>query len=123
MSDDGTLVYVRGTSAYGFRELAIWVDRDGRQERIDAEPPHNYISAQISPDGRRIALMAFDEEFDTWIWDVERETLQRLTFGPDLNILTDLVTGRPADRFSAGPDEREGGLLAGRGRIRGPGAS
>ena len=103
VADDGTLVYVRGTSATAVRGLR-WVDRDGRQERINA-PPHNYLSAQISPDGRRIALMAFDEEFDTWIWDVERETLQRLTFGPDLNFSPIWSPDGRRIAFSAGPDE------------------
>jgi serine/threonine-protein kinase len=103
VAGNGTLAYVRGTSATAVRAL-LWVDREGRAERINA-PPHNYLSAQISPDGRRIALMAFDEEFDTWIWDVERETLQRLTFGPDLSVSPIWSPDGRQVAFSAGPNE------------------
>jgi Tol biopolymer transport system component len=39
----------------------------------------------LSPDGRRAALGADDEESDVWIFDVERGALTRLTFGPSLD--------------------------------------
>ena len=84
ISEDGTLVYARGTVAGGGRTL-VWVDREGRQEPINV-PSRNYLYAQLSPDGTRVALADFDEELDTWIWDLERETLQRLTFDPDFNV-------------------------------------
>jgi serine/threonine-protein kinase len=84
VSEDGTLVYVSGSVAEGGRTL-VWVDREGRQEPINV-PSRNYIFAQLSPDGTRVALADFDEETDTWIWDLERETLQRLTFDPEFNV-------------------------------------
>jgi serine/threonine-protein kinase len=83
VSGDGTLVYLRGDLAT-FRNTLVWVDRSGREEPI-AVPPRNYIYAQLSPDDTRVALDSRDEEEDIWVFDLERQTLQRLTFDPGLN--------------------------------------
>jgi Tol biopolymer transport system component len=84
---DGTLVYVTGEAAQELSRL-VWVDRsNGRETLIDA-PPRNYQYLQLSPDGSRIALDSRDEESDIWIFDLARETLQRLTFDPGLNRAT-----------------------------------
>jgi serine/threonine-protein kinase len=40
---------------------------------------------QLSPDGQRLALDIREDENDIWIWDLERLSLQRLTFDPELN--------------------------------------
>ena len=79
VSDSGALVYVSG-SYQGDRTLA-WVDRDGREEWLAAEP-RAYTYPRISPDGGRLALDVRDQEHDIWIWDFARETLTRLTFAP-----------------------------------------
>jgi Tol biopolymer transport system component len=79
----GTLAYVSGTDRTA-RHSLVWVDRDGREELIDA-PVRNYQYAQLSPDGTRVALDSRDEENDIWIFDLARETLQRLTFDPGAN--------------------------------------
>ncbi len=65
------------------REL-VWVDRDGREEVLAAEP-RAYVYPRISPDGSRLALDVRDQENDIWIWDFTRETLRRLTFAPELD--------------------------------------
>jgi serine/threonine-protein kinase len=57
----------------------VWVDRDGREETIDA-PPRAYMYARVSPDGTRVALDVRDQESDIWVWNVAGETLTRLTF-------------------------------------------
>ena len=82
LAEDGTLVYRPGGAVVS-RQL-VWVDRNGVQEPINL-PPRAYTYARLSPDGRRIALDSRDDEFDIWIWDVERETLQRLTRDPGTN--------------------------------------
>ena len=64
----------------------VWVDREGREEPINV-PPRAYTYARLAPDGTRVALDSRDEENDIWIWDLSRETLQRLTFDPGLNRL------------------------------------
>jgi serine/threonine-protein kinase len=80
---NGTLAYVSGTDRTA-RHSLVWVDRDGSQELINA-PVRNYQYAQLSPDGTRVALDSREEENDIWIFDLARETLQRLTFDPGAN--------------------------------------
>ena len=82
---DGSLVYVRGSANAGVgQRTLVWVDRQGRQEAINV-PPRAYTYARLSPDGSRVALDARDQQNDIWIWDLARETLQRLTTDPGLN--------------------------------------
>jgi serine/threonine-protein kinase len=80
---NGTLAYVSGTDRTA-RHSLVWVDRDGNEELIDA-PVRNYQYAELSPDGTRVVLDSRDEENDIWIFDLARETLQRLTFDPGAN--------------------------------------
>ena len=83
VSDTGALVYVTG-SDLGDRTL-VWVDRDGREEALAAEP-RAYAYPRISPDGGRVAVTIFDQETDIWIWDFARETLTRLTVAPGMDL-------------------------------------
>ena len=79
ISADGMLVYLpraRGTNA--LRTL-VWVDRDGREEPLAAEP-RDYDRARIYPDGTKAVLSMGDG--DLWVLDFARETLTRLTFDP-----------------------------------------
>ena len=82
---DGTLVYVDmpGTaSSAGFSDRTlVWVDRAAREEPL-AAPPRAYMQPRLSPDGTRIAVYIQDQEQDTWMWDLRRATLTRLTFAP-----------------------------------------
>ena len=77
VSDEGTLVYVLDDRSGQSRTL-VWVDRQGREEPINA-PARFYQYPRLSPDGSRVALDLFDE---IWIWDLTRETLTRFTFEP-----------------------------------------
>ena len=85
-SADGALVYGTG-EALGVAALRtlVWVDRDGREEPLTAEP-RAYLYPRISPDGTKVALAMRDQELDIWIWDLTRETLTRLTFDPAQDI-------------------------------------
>ena len=78
LSDNGNLIYVPGAGTANLRTL-LWVDREGNEELIAAEP-RIYFYPRLSPDGRRVALDARDEEDDILVWDLETETLTRLTF-------------------------------------------
>jgi serine/threonine-protein kinase len=81
VSANGTLAYTVGSAA---ARTLVWVDRRGREEPINI-PSRAYVYAQLSPDGKLVALDSRDDENDIWIWDLARETLQRLTFDPGLN--------------------------------------
>jgi eukaryotic-like serine/threonine-protein kinase len=80
ISNGGSLVYVpqRRSSS---RSL-VWVARDGREDPI-AAPDRAYTRARISPDGKRVAVQISEDGHHIWIWDIERQTWTRLTFGPD----------------------------------------
>ena len=79
-ASDGTLVYVPGgAEGVSAERTLVWVDREGTEEPLVAEP-RAYQYPRISPDGARVALDVRDEERDIWIWDFVRETLTRLTF-------------------------------------------
>ena len=90
-SDDGLLAYVPGVDAGawysafadGLHRL-VWVDRDGSQEFLAAEP-ELYNSATLSPDGQRVALGidggGDEDDSDIWVYDIPRNTMSRLTFG------------------------------------------
>ena len=80
ISQSGSLVYVAGSLEADQRTL-VWVDREGREEELAAEP-RAYVNPRISPDGSRVALEVRDQERDIWIWDFARETLSRLTLDP-----------------------------------------
>ncbi len=81
-SNDGTFVYVPSTSTGGLDRILVWVDREGQEEPLAAEP-QGYETPRISPDGTRLAI-TIDESGggDVWIYDLEREILTRLTFDP-----------------------------------------
>jgi eukaryotic-like serine/threonine-protein kinase len=81
VSQAGTLVYVpRSATGPPTRSLS-WVDRQGHEEPIRA-PRRAYTIARLSPDGSRVALDIRDQENDIWIWNLARETLTPVTFGP-----------------------------------------
>jgi serine/threonine-protein kinase len=84
VADNGTLAYISGGAQNFVRLAVVWVDRNGVEESLDL-PPRNYQYVQLSPDGQRLALDVREEENDIWIWDLERRSLQRLTFDPALN--------------------------------------
>ena len=83
VSADGTLVYIAGLSDTAKRTV-VWVDRQGHEEPINV-PIRAYAYAALSPDGTRIALDVREAANDIWIWDLQRQTLTRLTFDPGLN--------------------------------------
>ena len=57
VSDSGTMAYIprSGPGIPYNRRTLVWVDREGKEEPIAAEPG-SYLDPRISPDGTRIAL-------------------------------------------------------------------
>ncbi len=84
VSGSGALIYMQSGGESGEERLLFWVDRNGKEEALDA-PPRAYVYAHLSPDATRIALDIRDQENDIWIWDLVGRTLARLTFDPGMN--------------------------------------
>jgi serine/threonine-protein kinase len=77
---NGTLIYVPQLQGEDENEL-VWVDREGSIEPL-AAPAEPYIAPRVSPDGKKI-LVTIGRTFgagDVWMFDIERETLTRITF-------------------------------------------
>ena len=83
VSENGTLVYTRGTGSRRYQ--AVWVDRDGRASPIDPEwqfDPGGNRGVSLSPDGARLAVtITGDVAEDVWVKELPRGPLNRLTFG------------------------------------------
>jgi serine/threonine protein kinase/Tol biopolymer transport system component len=83
VANSGTLVYVESTaaasSAASENTSLVWVDRNGKEEPIDA-PPNAYALPKISPDGTKVAVITLATRSDIWIFDLVHKTLTRLTF-------------------------------------------
>jgi serine/threonine protein kinase len=77
----GVLAYVPGNARPPVRSL-VWVDRTGLSKTLPA-PPRVYNSPHLSPDGKLLALQISGNGVPAiWIYEFERNTLTRLTFGP-----------------------------------------
>ncbi len=48
--------------------------------------PQNYQEFTLSPDGTQLAVRITADNQDVWIYDLERDTWTRLTFGPATEI-------------------------------------
>jgi Tol biopolymer transport system component len=59
----------------------VWIDRQGRIQPLPLKP-RAFANPRISPDGARIAVTANDDDHDIWIYNIAKESLVRLTFGP-----------------------------------------
>ncbi len=84
VSRTGTLIYVPGKQA--LPNLSVrWLDHTGQTAPLLAKPG-NYFWPRLSPDGKSLALSAAGEKNDDiWIYDWQRDTMSRLTFGPNNN--------------------------------------
>lgn len=84
ISDSGTLVYLReiNPDMQASRSL-VWVDRNGTEEPL-YDSPNTFWHPRISPDGTQVALCSLQGEdgADTYIRNLARGTLTRLTFDP-----------------------------------------
>ena len=84
ISNDGTLVYATGSFAEGLMRTVTWIDREGRAEPVPGLEAGSYLSVDVSPDGRSLALElgSIGRDTDIWIYDVARGTLNPLTTEP-----------------------------------------
>ena len=79
-SQDGTLVYVAGSSRAG-RNSLLWADREDGRSPVTSDLK-GFLNPRISPDGRQLAVaVAEDDRRNIWIYDLERGTaLKPITF-------------------------------------------
>ena len=81
VSHNGTLVFQPGTLA-AFPHNLAWMDRNGKVTNITEEvKPYAYPA--VSPDGKQIALTLQGSSWDSWVYDIERGTLTKASFGAD----------------------------------------
>jgi serine/threonine-protein kinase len=77
---NGLLVFQSGESSQ--REAMYWIRASGLPQLVSTFP--GAFSLRLSPDGRRIALSVSEgSSREVWIYDLERGTRTRLTFGGD----------------------------------------
>ena len=85
VSADGSLLYAAGGGGQesGVAQTFVWVDRDGREEPVAADPA-GYQEFPLSPDGTRVAVRVVRaDQPAVWIYDLVRDTTTRLTFESD----------------------------------------
>ena len=76
---DGSLVYVPDAVAGGSARYSfVWVDREGREDPVAAEP-RAYRYPRLSSDGTKVAVDVTDQKEDIWVWEFARQTLTRVT--------------------------------------------
>jgi serine/threonine-protein kinase len=75
LSRDGTLAYV---PQFVDERTLVWVDRKGVPRPI-TETRRNYSEPRLSPDGQRLAVTI---DGHIWVYELGRNTLSRLSFGP-----------------------------------------
>jgi Tol biopolymer transport system component len=80
VSDEGTLMFVRGAPERRSIAQLQWLDREGNELGTigDAE---TYNSLQLSHEGNRL-VTSIGDPGDIWVHDLERDTTTRFTFDP-----------------------------------------
>jgi Tol biopolymer transport system component/predicted Ser/Thr protein kinase len=104
-STAGSLLYASGGLQASQRRL-VWVDRKGVEQALPASP-HPYRSPRLSPDGRRVAVTIEESESNIWLYELSRDTLTRLTFQGNINLVG---TWTPDGKRIAFESNKEGPL-------------
>jgi serine/threonine-protein kinase len=81
LGDDGTLVFLEGTTVAAFRTV-VWVDRDGREEAVSTSLQGLVFNVALSPDDRRLAVSFAPnpgEIAQLWVKELPDGALTRLT--------------------------------------------
>jgi Tol biopolymer transport system component/tRNA A-37 threonylcarbamoyl transferase component Bud32 len=82
ISRDGTLVYRRNVSREAGNSSLMWIDAAGKRQTLPARPARYASTPRLSPDGKKLATTVREgASQDVWIYDIERDSMTRLTFG------------------------------------------
>jgi Tol biopolymer transport system component len=85
-SQTGTLLYIPGRSSEPDSAI-FWMAADGKTPPLRSTPG-KYLDLRFSPDGRRLAMSLLEVNAgtaDVWVYQYERDTTSRLTFGAASN--------------------------------------
>ena len=80
-SVNGTLVYRKGGAGAAAGETVLWIDLAGKRSPLLAKAG-SYNNPRLSPDAKRMVLQVNEGGgADVWVYDTQRETMDKLTFG------------------------------------------
>jgi serine/threonine-protein kinase len=81
VSGTGTLIYRKSGELADQNTTIQWVDPSGKKQPLLAKPAP-YAQLRFSPDGKKLALaIAGEEQAGLWVYDIQRDTMTRLTSG------------------------------------------
>ena len=76
----GTFLYRIGEAA-GRLSTILWLDQAGKNQPLLAKPGA-YLTPRLSPDAHRVAVTVREgPNADLWTYELQRDTMTRLTFG------------------------------------------
>jgi serine/threonine protein kinase len=78
VSESGTLVYVNAGFEPDRKESLVWVDQRGIEQPA-AVTQSSFQFQRLSPDGQKIAYIAYGRERQVWVYDLIKGTNSRLT--------------------------------------------
>jgi serine/threonine protein kinase/Tol biopolymer transport system component len=119
-SGHGTLIYRRASGGALAMTTLQWMDATGKAT-LKKEPllakPGVYKYPNVSPDGKRVALgVSEGRSADIWVYDSQRDTMTRLTFG---EVLSSDPTWSPDGKYVVFSSAGKGGIF----QVRADGAS
>jgi len=83
-SQTGTVIYRPGKGAVEGRSI-FWLQNSGKIQPLLSNPAI-YTSPHFAPDGRRLAVTVFGNgKNDVWVYDLDRDSMMRLTSAPGAN--------------------------------------
>jgi Tol biopolymer transport system component len=108
VSNTGLLVYRPGSDELDPFSIS-WADRSGKLESL-WDDEGIYGTPRLSPDGRRLAVsVQRGDDWDVWVYDIERDVATRLTFGSGYDADP---AWSPDGRYVAFASDREDGQMA-----------
>jgi serine/threonine-protein kinase len=84
-SQTGTVVYRSSKGAIEGRSIS-WLESSGKTGPLGLNPGKYSGGFRFAPDGRRLAVPVLESgKIDVWIYDLDRDSMTRLTFAPGDN--------------------------------------